>query len=231
MHIKSLLFAATLAVVPAAHAFNPVTSTAEYSADWTMESEMGAVKGKVYHAASKERREMGQGGENMIMIMRQDKKVVWNLMPTQHMYMEMSMEGGAGDKKQGPEVNDYDFEQTVVGEETVNGVKTTKYKIIMKPKKPNGTKMGGFMWSTKDGILVKLDAIAVDGGKKARMKTELTNLKVGKQDASLFEVPAGYNKFDMGNMGGMMGAKGGSKGGAEGGKSGMSLKDAWKMMR
>lgn len=230
MRIKPLLFAAALAVAPAAHAFNP-SSTAEYSADWTMESEMGAVKGKVNHAANKERREMGQGGESMIMIMRQDKKVVWNLMPAQRMYMEMNMDGGADNRKQGPEVNDYDFEQTVVGEETVNGVKTTKSKIIMKPKKPDGKKMGGFMWSTKDGIMVKLDAIGVDGDKKVRMKMELTNLKVGKQDASLFEVPSGYSKLDMGNMGGMMGNRGGAKGGAEGGKSGMSLKDAWKMMR
>jgi hypothetical protein len=232
MRIETLLFAATLAVAPAAHAFNPASSAAEYSADWTMETEMGAMKAKVNHAANKERREMNQGGDPMIMITRQDKKLAWNLMPSQRMYMEMNLAAGADSGKKGADVGDYDFEQTVVGEETVNGMRTTKSKIVMKPRKPDGKKMGGFMWATKDGIMVKLDAIGVDGDKKMRMKMELTNIKVGKQDPALFEVPAGYTKLDMGNMGAMMGNRGSAKSGGDGEKKGgMSLKDAWKMMR
>jgi len=35
------------------------------------------------------------------------------------------------------------------------------------------------------------------------METELTNLKIEKQDSNLFEIPAGYKKMSMPSMPGM----------------------------
>jgi hypothetical protein len=85
-----------------------------------------------------------------------------------------------------------------VGTETVEGQSATKYKLIMK----DGS-AGGFMWFTKDGVMVKMDAVTKDGKDKSRITMTLKNLKVGAQDASLFEVPAGFTKLPaMGNMGG-----------------------------
>ena len=99
--------------------------------------------------------------------------------------------------------------------------------------------MGGFWWMTKDNIMMKLDVISVDKGKKGRMKMELDNLKIGKQDAALFEVPSGYSKMDMGGgMGKMM--MGGEDSGAAAGataprlakkKSGFGIKDAMKLLK
>lgn len=179
----------------------PKEPSVEYSADSSMEMEQGAMKGHVNHAAGKERREMEQGGQKMVTIMRNDKKVVWMLMPEQKMYMESPIDGG---KPQPGNMSDYKIEQTVVGPETVNGVKTTKGKVVMTDSK--GTKMGGFMWTTSDGIVVKTDVLAMEKGNKMRMKMDLTNLKVGHQDPALFEIPAGYAPMSMGGMfGGMMG--------------------------
>lgn len=175
----------------------------EYSADTGMEMEQGAMKGHVYAAPGKERREMDQGGQKMITIMRQDKKVVWMLMPEQKMYMEMPING---DRPQPGDMSGYKIEQTTVGKETVNGVSATKGKVIMTDSK--GAKMGGFMWTTADGIVVKTDVIAMDKGNKMRMKMELTNLKVGHQDPAMFEIPSGYTTMDMGAMmGGAMGRR------------------------
>jgi hypothetical protein len=204
VNAKFLVFVVALAAVPAAHAAAPV-ATAEYSADWSMETEAGAMTSKVYHAANKERREMNQGGQSMITIMRLDRKVMWSVMPTQRMYMEMPINAQSEGSRNNGDLSGYEVEHTVVGEETVNGVRTTKTKVIMKAKPPKTGKMGGFMWATKEGIVVKMDVIGVDGDRKQRMKMELTNLQVGKQDANLFEPPAGYTKMDMGNMGAMMG--------------------------
>ena len=103
--------------------------------------------------------------------------------------------------------SDMDVQQTAVGEETVNGIKTTKSKVIATKK--DGSKIGGFFWTTKDGITVKMDLLSKEGDKKMRMSSELTNLKIGKQDPKLFEIPPGYTKNDMGAMMG-----GGGKGGA-----------------
>lgn len=192
---RLLLMAATMTMAGAAQAASP-SSQAEYSADTVIETVEVSMKGRVHSTPTRERREMviGSGGDKIITITRQDKKVIWTLMPAEKMYMETkNTESKAKDDLSG-----YKIEQTAVGPETVNGVSTTKSKIIMTG--PKGEKMGGFMWTTKENIVVKIDAIAIDKKQKHRYKTELTNLKVGKQDPKLFEVPAGYEKMDIPGM-------------------------------
>ena len=163
----------------------------DYSADSTMETEGGmTMKSRTYYSPGKQRMEMGGAGGN-VTIIRRDKKVMWQLMG--NMYMEMSM-----DQLESPDLNSMDVEQTVVGDETVNGVKTTKYKMIATKK--DGSKFGGFFWTTKDGIPMKMDLLSKEGDKKMRIVSELTNLKVEKQNPALFEIPAGYTKNDMGAM-------------------------------
>ena len=92
-------------------------------------------------------------------------------------------------------------EITEVGTETIEGQSTTKYKMIMK----DGS-AGGFMWITKDDIVMKMDGVVKNGKDKSRITMSLKNLKIGAQDAALFEVPAGFTKLpSMGNMGGFGG--------------------------
>jgi hypothetical protein len=167
----------------------------EYSADQVIEAEDGAIKSRIFYTPTKERREMNQGGQNMIMITRHDKKVAWTVMPEEQMYMEMGMKPSA-DKT---DLSAYKIEQTSVGQEMLNGVNMNKSKIIMTHS--SGSKMGGFMWMTKEGIMAKIDAISVEKGSKDRFKMEQTNIKVGKQPADLFELPRGVEKMDMGGMG------------------------------
>ena len=167
-------------------------STAEYSADSYMETSDGVMEGAVNVAPGKERREYVESGEKMIMIVRHDKKVVWMLQPEEKTYMEVKYnKGGRKD-----DISAYKIEQTKVGQETINGINTTKSKVIM--TRNNGDKFGGFWWTTKEGIVVKMDTISVTKGNKDRFKTELKNLKIGKQKASLFEIPAGYSSMAMG---------------------------------
>jgi hypothetical protein len=176
----------------------------EYSADQVIEAEDGAMKGRLYYTPTKERREMSQGGQNMVMITRHDKKVLWTVMSEEKMYMETAMKPST-DKT---DMSAYKIEQAPMGQETVNGQSMNKSKIIMTHS--SGSKMGGFMWTTKEGIMAKIDAISVEKGSKDRFKMEQTNIKVGKQPADLFELPRDVEKMDMGGMGmdmmkGMMG--------------------------
>lgn len=192
---RMFLMAAVMTLAGAAQAASPAPQV-EYSADTMIETAEMSMKGRVHYTPTRERREMviGSGGDKMITIMRQDKKLTWTLMPAEKMYMETkNTESKAKD-----DPSDYKIEQTVIGPDKVNGVSTTKSKIIMTGEK--GEKMGGFMWTTKENIVVKIDAIAIDKKQKHRYKTELTNLKVGKQDPKLFEVPAGYEKMGIPGM-------------------------------
>jgi hypothetical protein len=200
---RMLLMVAVMTVAGAAPAASPSQPQVEYSADSVLETAEVSIKGRVHYTPTRERREMvtGSGGDKMTTITRHDKKVAWTLMPSEKMYMEMNIAQANANAKADP--SRYKIEQTVVGPETVNGVNTTKSKIIMTG--PKGEKMGGFMWTTKENIVVKMDAIAIDQKEKHRFKTELTNLKVGKQDPKLFEVPAGYEKMSIPGMFGMPG--------------------------
>jgi hypothetical protein len=205
----SLVLASALLLPAMSVAAPPPEPKVEYSADSTMETEGGmTMKSRVYHAPGKQRIEMG-GADGNVSIIRKDKKVIWQLMGD--MYMEMPM-----NQADSQDPHDMDIQQTAVGEETVNGVKTTKYKVIATKK--DGSKFGGFFWTTKDGITVKMDLLSKEGDKKMRMSQELTNLKIGKQDPKLFEIPPGYTKNDMGAMMGGMGKGQGKGKGAAGGE-------------
>ena len=179
----------------------------EYSADSVMQNEEGTIEQHVFVTPTKERREMltGSGGGS-VQIFRFDSKVMWMLMPSEKMYMENSMAKAAA-----KDVSQWDVEETVMGEELLNDMKVTKYKTIA--TSTDGKKYGGFSWRTKEGISVKSDLLYKEGNEKKRMMTELKNVKVGRQDPKLFEVPEGFTKFDMaGMMGGMMGGKMGREG-------------------
>lgn len=206
-----LLLAAALlpcVVVAAPDGNNP---TVEYSALSTTETEEATFSGMIYHANNKERREMNADGEKMTIITRHDKKKSYMLMPEEKAYMEMAM----GQSSDASDLSGYEFEQTVVGPEEINGIKTTKSKIVAKRTK-DGSKFGGFWWTTKENIVVKMDMLSIDKDGKARMKMQLTDLKIGKQDPKLFDIPADYSPMSMGmpNMKEMMG-QGGEESGEE----------------
>jgi Domain of unknown function (DUF4412) len=201
-HLRSWLTMSAVSLFLAAPAFAGPGITAEYSAEEVIETAEGITRTKVYSTPTMERREMSEGGQHMINIARHDKKVIWILMPEEKMYMAMPTGQSPSKQEDKTDLSAYKIETTPMGQETLNGIVMNKAKMIMTGK--DGSKMGGFMWTTKEGILAKMDAISVDQGKKDRFKLEVTNLKIGKQPADLFEIPKGYEKMDMGGMGGGM---------------------------
>ena len=208
-HILLVLVAlATLSTWLPAQAAPMNRPQAEYSADATIENEEGATTQKIFVTPTKERKEMLTGaGDGAVQIFRYDTKVMWMLMPSENMYMEYSIGGGPS---KGNDTSQWTYEDTAMGEETLNGVKVTKYKTIA--TSTDGKKFGGFSWRTKEGINVKQDLLYKEGNDKKRMMTELSNLRIGRQDPKLFEIPDGFTKLDMGGMMGMMGRQGQSMG-------------------
>lgn len=181
----------------------------EYSADAIIQNEDSTIEQHVFVTPAKERREMligsGDAAAGAVQIFRHDSKVMWQLMPSEKMYMEHSM--GKADAK---DMSQWDYEETALGEEVLNGMKVTKYKTIA--TSTDGKKFGGFSWRTKEGISIKTDLLYKEGNEKKRMLMELKNVKIGRQDAKLFEVPEGFTKFDMAGMMGGMGAMMGREG-------------------
>ena len=177
---------------------------AEYSADETIQTDERTIQQKVFVTPTMERKELLSGaGDGSVQIFRYDSKVMWMVMPSQKMYMEHQMGGGPS---KGNDPSQWTYEDTAVGEETLNGIKVTKYKTIA--TSTDGKKYGGFSWRTKEGINLKQDLLYKEGNEKKRMLTELSNVKIATQDPKLFEIPDGFTKFDMGGMMGGMGRQG-----------------------
>jgi len=174
--------------------------TVEYSADRIIESEAGSFTSKVFSARDKERTEMTMAGMSSVMITRRDKQIGWMLMPAQKMYQQIDFAKAQAQSGAAP---DSEVEITQVGSETIAGHSTTKYKMLMK----DGS-AGGFIWITAQGIPVKMDMLSKNGKDRTRIGMTLRNLQIGSQDASLFELPAGYTA--MPSMGGF-GLGGGGK--------------------
>jgi len=159
----------------------------EFSADTVMTHREGMkMTGKMYFKADKFRMDM-KSPQEMSMITRIDKNLMWNIMHAQKMYMEMPM-----DLRNRPMVEekfDGEIERTEVGSETIDGHPTKKYLITY--KSGNKTDQLYQWWATDINFPVK--SSAVDGS----WTQEYRNIKMGSQPNSLFEVPSGYNKFDM----------------------------------
>jgi hypothetical protein len=77
---------------------------------------------------------------------------------------------------------------TKIGSDAVGGRSTVKYEGVSSKGDKNN------IWvDMKLHCVIKMDGTTGGG-------IELTNIKEGTQSASLFEIPAGYTRFDMGAM-------------------------------
>ena len=169
----------------------------EFSADMVTTANGQTMAGKIFVTKEKTRVEMPQS----IMITRLDKKLAWVIMPGEKMYMEHPMDPTmiAKVSKEMPG----ETERVSMGPEPVDGHPAQKFKITY----TQGSKQESvYQWVGESDIPLKVQSL--DG----RWTVEYKNLNLGAQDDSLFEVPAGYEKFTMPVMpAGMSGMMGGGK--------------------
>lgn len=164
-----------------------------------------SISSKFHYAPpGKHRQEMNQGGMQIVTIMREDKGVIWSIIG-QGMYLETAfgeqVEGR--DPSQGLVLPDdtevVEFEE--LGPETVNGVDTTRYRIVMRDKEQETE---GHYWLTDERIPIRMEVEPRDGSYE-RVVMETTDLAIGPQADELFELPAGATAMSTGNLGSLFG--------------------------
>ena len=177
-------------------------SPTPFSADLAVNRKDGGnMNGKFYYSGQKLRMDMKMQGQDAIMIHAIPEQVTYMLMPQQQMYMEMHA-GQNRMQQRGPDLRNLrsfdpdhpcasltDTTCEKVGSETVNGRSTDKW--IFTDKK-NGEKTTA--WIDKK-LHFPIKTLDQDGS-----SMEFTNIQEGTPAASLFEIPSGYRKFDMGGM-------------------------------
>lgn len=174
--------------------FSSTALAIEFSADMisTFRGEH-QTKGKIYYKPDMFRMDIKEHQE-MILITRIDKKIIWNIMPAEKMYMEMPFD--LSNKPKVEEKFEGEIERKEVGRETFDGHPTIKYLITYKV---DNRKEQLYQWWATD-INFGVKTAAVDGS----WTQEFRNVKIGSQPNSLFEVPAGYQKIQMPQMPGGM---------------------------
>ena len=163
-----------------------VVYAADFSADMVSSAPQGSMRAKIYVSGEKSRFEM----PGAVSINRMDKKVMWMLMSREKMYMEQPIDVHAAMSTQ--EKMDGEIERTTVGKEVVNGRNATKYRITYEVA---GRRDAVFQW-IDDANNFPVKTAAVDGS----WWNELRNITTNPQDPALFEIPAGYQKFDIPTM-------------------------------
>jgi hypothetical protein len=157
---------------------------ADFSADMISTAGGKVMKGKIFISNNKTRME----AQESISITRMDKKVVWILMPKDKMYMEQAFDPArspaTSEKVEG------EVERKLIGQEVIDGKKTDKFLVVYTAKRKKDSM---YQWIAQ-GIAMPVKTAAVDNS----WSMEYKNIKTGKQSDSLFEVPAGYQKFSMG---------------------------------
>jgi hypothetical protein len=204
---RSVLIGAV--VLLAATLFAQVPHLTPFSADMQMSSMQANpvnrdMSGKIYVGQGAMRMDMnGEAGHEANIITTFATKTVDIVMPQQHMYMEHR--AGENAMHHGPDTTDvhpYDPKNPCasdpgstcknLGTESVNGRSADHWQI-----------------THKDG---SVSNVWIDNSLHFPIKTvsggttwQLTNIKEGPQDPSLFQVPAGYRKMDITGMGAMGG--------------------------
>jgi hypothetical protein len=166
--------------------FSGMALAFEFSADTIMTAKGMQTKGKIYFKADRFRMDT-KTPEEMIMITRIDKKIIWNIMPAEKMYMEIPF--NLQNKPMVEEKFEGEIERKHVGNETIDGHPTKKDLITY--KSGNKKEQVYQWWATDINFGVK--TAAIDGS----WIQEFKNIKIESQPNSLFELPAGYQKLQM----------------------------------
>ena len=167
-----------------------VAAAAGYSADVVTTGNSGTNHAKMWVSYSlwAQRMEMPAHPE-MIMIVRMDKKLVWNINKESKMYMEIPLRPGmAANAIASGEKAPTEVERTYLLTETVEGHVADKYQITHQMGNDRTTH---FIWLLKDNNMFPIKTQYKD------YVTVFKNLNFTEPPDEMFEVPPGYQKMAL----------------------------------
>lgn len=183
-------------VLPAAaaeRALDLLDAAVAFTADFTVSGDKGTYHGSVWHAPGRERRDFSTKDGGQAVILRRDTNSAYLLKPSGRWYV------GLGFTAVGALVGGLDtltVERTRQGADTIAGVKTTRYKVV--GSGPKGSRFDGHAWFTNDGVMMKAEgSVTESNGRRSEVATALSNLRLGKVDERMFELPAGWMGMDL----------------------------------
>jgi hypothetical protein len=158
-----------------------------FSAERVLVFDGQSYVGRMWHMPGEQRHEQALPALRPVFILRANSDVADAILPQLHTVVEFAV------PKELSLLGAPDLLRKPLGEETVNGIATTKYAIDEDTASGRAT---GMLWLSSDGIPMRCDAkLVAKNGKASTIHWELRHVEIGRQDAALFEVPGGYAKL------------------------------------
>lgn len=153
----------------------------DFSADMRSNNKGEELQGRIYCADKKMRIETN----GTIAIARQDRSIMWLLIPDKKIYLEMPLR--AEDVVAGKEKLPGEIERQLMSKEVIDGQETEKYRIVYKAGNKEEII---YSW-----VLAGKDMPVKTASEDNSRTTEYKNIKIESFPNSLFEIPPGYIKF------------------------------------
>jgi len=164
----------------------------DFSADVIHTTGKKVTNEKVYSSENAIRIEKEEKGKKSISIMRLDRKQLLVLMPDQMSYMDMGS-FGQGTAELASSMEGAKVDRQAQGSEDVGPYHCDKYRVQ--------TTYEGHVYTALEWDAKELNGFPVrQADEKGSWSKEYQNVKLGRQDPSLFEVPPDYKKIDLGGL-------------------------------
>jgi hypothetical protein len=158
-----------------------------FTADRTLVIDGRSYQGKIWAMPGKERHEQAIQAFRPIFLLRTGNPIGEIVLPQLKTIVQFKLP---------PELRilgTSDLKKHQIGQETVNGIATTKYAIDESMPEGRAT---GTLWLSRDGIPMRLDgSFTGQKGKVSTIRWELSHVSIGPQAAALFEAPEGFSRL------------------------------------
>ncbi len=158
-----------------------------FSADRTLVINGKSYQGKIWAMPGRERHEQAISGFRPIFLLRADSPLGEIVLPQLKTIVEFKLPA---------ELRIFAtpaLKNHPVGQETINGIATTKYAIDETVPEGHAT---GALWLSRDGIPMRLSgSFTRPSGTVSTIRWELSHVRIGPQPAGLFEAPQGFSKL------------------------------------
>lgn len=156
-----------------------------YRAERTVTVDGRSYSGTVFHMPGRDRHEQRIAGIFEVILLDAAKKRGFLIVPMLQTYVPFAF------PELMAELDQPDWRRAPAGEEMVNGVRTTRYRIDHTAA--DGSRARGFAWVSAEGVLMRLKGSVTRPGAShpTTIRMELTDLARGPQDPALFQLPPG----------------------------------------
>jgi hypothetical protein len=159
-----------------------------YSATRTVTIDGKPYTGAMFHEPGRERHEQKLGGMDADFILDGQSSQGFLVVPSVKTYVSFPFPPLLS------ALIDAEMEKTPVGDEVVDHIPTTKYRVDKTTS--DGSHGEGFAWVSKRGVLMRLDGVVTSpGGHKTKIAMRLADVKEGPQKPELFAPPSDMNEL------------------------------------